>query len=721
MTNLIGLSLGRYHILEQLGEGGMATVYKAFDTRLEREVAVKIIRKDVFSPVVLERVLKRFEREAKSLARLSHPNIVKVLDYGDYEGSPYLVLEYLPGGTLKGRLGKPLPWTEATRLLLPIARALEYAHQQGVIHRDVKPSNILITTSGEPMLTDFGIAKLLEADEGQTLTATGVGIGTPEYMSPEQGMGREIDARADVYSLGIVFYELVTGHKPYVADTPMAVVLKHVTDPLPRPQRFVPDLPDAVEKVLLKALAKEPQNRYPTMEAFAGGMERLAAEAGKGLPRVTMPKTPPKVDTRATILQEADTRATILQEADTEATCDQGVESVIPPTFPPRPEPAQPSRTWRWLLPVGIAALLLAVCGVVAGVIWIINSGLLAKNQPVETQPSGPSGGVELAETLTASGALPTSTAPLLATATLPLAESGSTAAPVATSTPIPTPTFTLVPTQPSLDPTGKIVYSCQMSRLSDFNEICLMNADGSNYRQLTSNGANNGYASLSPDGKSIIYSSNVSGSWQIYEMNPSNGSTQQLTFGPDQASAPEISPDGRYLVYKHSDADTQLDSIWVMSRDGGNPHQVYSAGWDPVWSPDGSQILFASGSLDQPQLYVVNSDGSGRRQLTNQGDLRGRSDWSVSGLIALYAGTAWHRNIFTMNSNGSGIAQITDGGNSQAPSFSPDGNWIAFTAYFDNMNDANGCEIYIMRADGSDRQRLTYNNYCDWQPRWGP
>jgi len=703
MSNLIGQSLGRYHILEQLGEGGMAIVYKAYDTRLERDVAIKIIRTDQFAPAMLERILKRFEREAKSLARLSHPNIVKVLDYGDYESSPYLVLEYLPGGTLKQRLGKPVSYQEATRMLLPIARALAYAHQQGIIHRDVKPSNILITTSGEPMLTDFGIAKLLEADEGQTLTATGVGIGTPEYMSPEQGMGREIDARADVYSLGIVFYELVTGHKPYVADTPMAVVLKHVTDPLPRPQRFVPDLPDAVEKVLLKALAKEPQNRYPTMEAFAGGMERLAAEAGKGLPRATMPKTPPKVDTQETILQEADT----------EATRDQSVESVIPPTLPPRPEPVQPARAWRWLLPVGIAASLLAVCGVVVGVIWALNGGLLPKNQPVETQPSGP--------ILPASGALPTSTAPLLATATLPLAESGSTAAPVATSTQIPTPTFTLVPTQPSLNPTGKIVYTCQISRLSDFNEICLMNADGSNYRQLTSNGANNGYASLSPDGKSIVYASNVSGSWQIYEMYLSNGSTQQLTFGPDQASAPEISPDGRYLVYKHSDADTQLDSIWVMSRDGGNPHQVYSAGWDPVWSPDGSQILFASGSLDQPQLYVVNSDGSGRRQLTNQGDLRGRSDWSVSGLIALYAGTAWHRNIFTMNSNGSGIAQITDGGNSQAPSFSPDGNWIAFTAYFDNMNDAHGCEIYIMRADGSDRQRLTYNNYCDWQPRWGP
>jgi serine/threonine protein kinase len=190
MPDFIGQSMGRYHILEQLGEGGMATVYKAYDMRLERDAAVKIIRRGAFPPDLLEIILKRFEREAKALARLTHPNIVSVIDYGDQDGTPYLVMAYLPGGTLKQFLGKPMLWQEAVRLLLPIARALQFAHSQKIVHRDVKPSNILITLSGEPMLTDFGIAKILEGTEGQTLTGTGVGVGTPEYMAPEQWTGQ---------------------------------------------------------------------------------------------------------------------------------------------------------------------------------------------------------------------------------------------------------------------------------------------------------------------------------------------------------------------------------------------------------------------------------------------------------------------------------------------------------------------------------------------------
>ncbi|MBS4016457.1 MAG: serine/threonine protein kinase, partial [Candidatus Latescibacteria bacterium] len=171
MTNLTGQSIRRYHILEPLGEGGMATVYKAFDTRLETDVAVKFIRTEALPQNAIERALKRFEREAKSLARLTHPNIVKVTDYGEYQGKPYLVMEYLPGGTLKQRLqasaqepGSPgrLGWRDAINLLLPIVRALDYAHRQGMIHRDVKPANILITADGEPMLTDFGVAKILD-------------------------------------------------------------------------------------------------------------------------------------------------------------------------------------------------------------------------------------------------------------------------------------------------------------------------------------------------------------------------------------------------------------------------------------------------------------------------------------------------------------------------------------------------------------------------------
>jgi serine/threonine protein kinase len=276
--SLIGKSIGRYHILEQLGLGGMAIVYKAYDTRLEREVAIKIIRKDAFPAEVHERVLKRFEREAKSLAKMSHANIVKVHDFGDYDGAPYLVMELLTGGTLKAFTGQPMPYQEAACLLEPIARALAYAHQQGVLHRDVKPANILIAENGEPILTDFGIAKLLENEEGQTLTGTGFGVGTPEYMAPEQGLGKEIDGRADIYGLGIVFYELVTGRKPYLADTPFAVLLKQVNDPLPRPKELNPNLISTVENVLLKALAKNPSDRFHSMNEFAQVLEKLSKE-----------------------------------------------------------------------------------------------------------------------------------------------------------------------------------------------------------------------------------------------------------------------------------------------------------------------------------------------------------------------------------------------------------------------------------------------------------
>jgi len=279
MTDLSGQSLGRYHILEQLGEGGMAIVYKAYDTRLERDVAIKIIRKGAFPADHIERILKRFEREAKALARLSHPNILKIHDYGEHEGSPYLVMEYLPGGTLKQKMGRPIPWKEAIQLLLPIAEALDYAHSQNMIHRDVKPANILLTQRGQPMLTDFGIAKVLDLEETLELTGTSAALGTPEYMAPEQATAKSVDHRADIYSLGVVLYEMVTGRKPFIADTPMAVLIKHATEALPRPTKFAPNLSDEVEKILLKALAKQPENRYQDMGELVSAFK--GASAGK--------------------------------------------------------------------------------------------------------------------------------------------------------------------------------------------------------------------------------------------------------------------------------------------------------------------------------------------------------------------------------------------------------------------------------------------------------
>ncbi|GAB4547483.1 MAG: hypothetical protein Fur002_23530 [Anaerolineales bacterium] len=274
--SLIGQQFERYQILELLGEGGMATVYKAFDTRLERIVAIKVIRRDAFPPDQMNMLLKRFERESKSLAKLSHPNIVGVMDYGEHDGSPYLVMEYLSGGTLRQKLGSPMPWREAVQTILPIANALEYVHDQNIINRDVKPSNILLTEKGQLMLTDFGLVKIFGDDtkESTHLTSSGTGLGTPDYMAPEQWTG-EPTAQSDLYSLGVVLYEMITGHRPYTADTPAGVLLKQATEPLPLPTRYITDLPRDVESVLLKALAKEPADRYANMHTFISEMENL--------------------------------------------------------------------------------------------------------------------------------------------------------------------------------------------------------------------------------------------------------------------------------------------------------------------------------------------------------------------------------------------------------------------------------------------------------------
>jgi serine/threonine protein kinase len=274
MNNFSGQTLGHYHLIEKLGEGGMAVVYKAFDTHLECYVAVKVIRTDLLPPATLETALKRFEREAKAVAQLTHPNIVKVMEYGEQDGVPYLAMAYLSGGTLKDIVGRPIPYQEAAHLLAPIARALQYAHSRKIIHRDVKPSNILITESGEPMLTDFGIAKILDLQEGLTLTGTGVGLGTPEYMAPEQWTG-SVSPSVDVYSLGVVFYELVTGRKPYTADTPAAVLIKTTNDPLPKPSIFLPGLPEKVEQVIYKAMAKKTGDRFESMRDLEIALEQL--------------------------------------------------------------------------------------------------------------------------------------------------------------------------------------------------------------------------------------------------------------------------------------------------------------------------------------------------------------------------------------------------------------------------------------------------------------
>ncbi len=279
MAGLVGQQLGQYRILEQVGQGGMATVYRALDTRTLQEVAVKVLSATIVGD---RRFLRRFRREGEVVSRLKHPNIVPVLAYGEARGFAYLVMPFVRGESLHTYIteGKVTPESSA-RWIGQVASALDYAHRQGVIHRDVKPSNILIDAQGNALLTDFGLARLVEGTG--TLTGSML-MGTPAYVAPEQGQGLKIDARADEYSLGVILYQIATGFLPFEGDTPMATVLMHIQEPVPRPRRFNPDLSPTVEAVILKSLAKKPSDRFPSVAAFNRAYQAaLAGQAVSGL------------------------------------------------------------------------------------------------------------------------------------------------------------------------------------------------------------------------------------------------------------------------------------------------------------------------------------------------------------------------------------------------------------------------------------------------------
>lgn len=264
---MIGTRLGQYEIIEQIGRGGMATVYRAFQPTIGRYVAVKVIHNGFAGD---EQARERFVREAQLVARLEHPHLLPLYDYDANTNPPYIVMRYLEGGTLKSVMENgSLPIGEVAFMVQQIASALDYAHRQGVIHRDIKPSNIMIDPDGNAYLMDFGIAKQ-ETAESNRLTQTGSAVGTPAYMSPEQALGeRNIDKRTDIYSLGVMLFEMVTGRLPFESDTTTGMMIAHINNPVPYASEFNHELPDIIDNVLMKALDKKPANRYSSASEMA--------------------------------------------------------------------------------------------------------------------------------------------------------------------------------------------------------------------------------------------------------------------------------------------------------------------------------------------------------------------------------------------------------------------------------------------------------------------
>ena len=331
----------RYEVEELVGAGGMSSVYRAHDRLLERKVALKVMHQHyVDDPEYVE----RFRREARSVAALQHPNVVTVIDRGEWDGRQFIVFEYVDGENLKQLIERrgPAPVATALELAIQVGQALSFAHQQGLVHRDVKPQNVLLNGDGRAKVTDFGIARSLDVQQGTT--QTGTVLGTSDYIAPEQAQGQHVDEQTDIYSLGVVIFELLTASVPFPGTSFVAVAMRHINEPPPRIREVRPDVPLRVEAAVQRAMAKNPADRFPTMAAFCAELSACLAQLGSG------------------------------------------ATEVIAPAQPRRARAARSSSAW----PVVLALLALIIAGAVAG--WIVlhrNGTLGGGSHP----PSGPLNG----------------------------------------------------------------------------------------------------------------------------------------------------------------------------------------------------------------------------------------------------------------------------------------------------------------------------------------
>ncbi len=514
---------GRYEIKTEVGRGGMATVYRAYDPRFERDVAIKILP-PAFQHDAQFRV--RFEREAKTIALLEHPAIVPVYDFGEEGEQPYIVMRYMSGGSLSLRLKEGLLTMEETlQIISRLAPSLDAAHARGIIHRDIKPGNILFDQYGNAFLSDFGIARLTE-HAGTTITGDSI-VGTPAYMSPEQVHAeKELDGRSDIYSLGIILFQMLTGRLPYHSDTPTSTMMMHVLDPIPSVLEINPDLPQGCEEVIINSLAKKPEDRFSTANEMALALE--AALKGEPLPTA---------QTQTPITASVDPTTMVKQPATVPAsTLPQAPKTLLPTT-------KKRSRFATIILGFIVLAGIIAVT--IGGSIYLRNQGssppaILANTTDSITSTSTatqqPSPSIGLTET----AAVIAAELELASQTVAPTITSTFTQEPILTATSSPTITPTPEPAIPVIGGADKIA-------LMRANDIWIANVDGTELTQITNDGQDRSNLQWSPDGESLIY---ISGkcAWAV---NITSGRIDYLACFEiaDYFDAFEVSPSGEYVA----------------------------------------------------------------------------------------------------------------------------------------------------------------------------
>ncbi|MFB0535303.1 MAG: protein kinase [Anaerolineae bacterium] len=661
--DLTGQTLGQYRIMEKIGRGGMAEVYKAFQPRLERHVAIKVLPPYFAHD---ETFLERFEREARAIARLNHPNILPVYDSGQEGELSYIVMRYVEEGTLQEMLGKPWPLDRVVEIITQVGGALDYAHQGGIIHRDVKPSNVLMDKGEWALLSDFGLAKMVESSV--QLTKSGAGIGTPAYMSPELGKGEPADERSDIYSLGIVLYEMLTGRVPFEADTPMAVVIEHITTPLPVPRSINPDIPEPVEQVLLKALAKDPAERFQRM----GEMVRALQKAVAGEPVVT----------------------TVIPLAAEERPSEAGAiaEEVERIAVPPVEKEEAPK-----VAELSLKALLLRGALIAVPILILAAIGWVAVNRFARPRPQ------PLAVHLT-----PVPTAPGTLDVVLGFGNIWHGRSDVQNHLGQPVTSQQSIPYAHQFFATGGYLFERldihQIYVLYPTNEWEVYEdewQEGEDVDDLTPPAE--GYAPTQGFGRlwrespavrsglewgSLPRTTGVDGAVQRFERG------LMLFNGLDskQIYILYITPDNHYR--------------WLMLPDS----------WKP---PPG--ILFVSDRDGDDEVWVMKSDGSEQIPLTVNTWMDGAPAWSCGGSRIAYTFVAEpgsEEDIMIMKDDTSDKTCLTVNPTARdtLPAWSPDDSRIAFVSYRDG-----NAEIYVTKIDGSDPINLTNNLTDDWDPTWSP
>lgn len=688
--DLIGKQLGGYEIEDRIGHGGMATVYRARQTSMNRVVALKILPRHLLKD---DTYLQRFEREVKIVSQLEHRNIVPVYDYGEHDGQPYIAMRYMPAGSVDDLLRRgPLTPDVILSIVNQVAPALDYAHNKQVLHRDLKPSNILLDDGGGAFITDFGIARILGTEShGATITTQGV-VGTPSYMSPEQAQGKDLDGRSDIYSLGVMLFEMFTGRRPFESETPYGVAVMQVTTPPPSPRAFKPEISGPVEVVVLKALKKKPENRYQTAAELAESLKKAIEN-----PTTDLHDTEPRP-----LLSQGGTQPTPMPPP--------------PPVYHNNPTPTSPSQPMRppvmkrkrsnnfWLSVVLGSVIGCGLLGLMVAVALLIASNLLSDDEQSPTAVPSP------AVVVPQPGDEDTTATPVFTVAT-----------PIPSRTPVQTPVEVL----PS--PTFAPDFNITSSQIVYFSfregryDIFLLDLRTGEEARLTDDLNTSSYPQISPDGTRMVFQSNRDGDFDIYVMNLESRLVTRLTDNDYRDRIPSWSPDGQWVVYS---SDTRGDGnfdIYRIPASGGTPELIYSDGQRNShvrYSYDGRYLVFTSGlSGDANTWEIVRLDlATGETLQLTDNDVRDASpSFSRNNQTVLFT-TAGEGNaaIAVMPADGGEVTVIHDDpGYEWGMHYSPDGQFIIF-----NSQQNDGANLYLIRADGSGLRpvdTLTGGFYPSW------